>query len=466
MRSAAVIVMGVLLAGCAMGPAYQPPELELPGAWPEHAVLEQAVAAELGEWWRRFEDPVLDRLIERALADNLELRLQAARIEEARARLGLARAEQWPTVGAQAEASRQRQPAAAVGIEGFDIPPRNLYTLSGVLAYEVDLWGRLARGREAAAAQLEGNLQAYEAVRLALVADVAVGYFQLRRAERQREITERTLAARLESVRVERLRYEAGQIDELVFRQAENELAAVRAELPLRTAALRQAENFLAVALGLTPAEILSELALEHGALEAVVLPERIPVELPAALLERRPDIRAAEAELVAATAGIGVAQAARLPQLNLAGLAGLAASSPGDLFDSDAEAWSIGATVAGPLLDFGRGRARVETAEAGREQAELRYRASVAIAFAEVRDALALYDSSGARLEAVEAQVAALERTEALAELRYREGYIGILELLDVQRALLGAEMALAQARAERLAATATLFKALGGGW
>jgi outer membrane protein, multidrug efflux system len=466
MRRPAAVLTAAFLAGCAVGPQYEAPKLELPAAWPEHVALERVDAAELGEWWRRFEDPVLDGLIERALADNIGLRLQAARIEEARARLGLARAEQWPTVGVQAEASRQRQPAAAFGIEGFEIPPRNLYTLSGALAYEVDLWGRLARQREAAAAQLEGNLYALEAVRLALVADVAAGYFRLRSAQRQLQITEQTLAARIESVRVERLRYEAGQIDELVFRQAETELAAVRADLPLRLAAVRQAEIFLGILLGLSPAELLEMLVVEDGTLEAVALPGRVPVELPSTLLERRPDLRAAEAALAAATAGIGVAQAARLPQLNLAGLIGLAATSPGDLFDSEAEAWSIGGTVAGPLFDFGRGRARVETAEAIREQAELRYRASVAIAFAEVRDALVLYDSSGARLEAVSTQVTALQRTEAVAELRYREGYIGILELLDAQRALLGAETALAQARADQLAAMSTLFKALGGGW
>lgn len=466
MRKLALVTGLALIAGCAVGPQYEAPEVALPGTWPEHAVLEPVDADELAGWWQRFKDPALDRLVERALEENLELRLQAARIEEARGRLGLARAEQWPTVGVQAEASRERQPAAVFGIEDFDIPPRNLFFLSGVLNYEIDLWGRLARQRDAAAAQLDGNLHALEAVRLALVTDVAVGYFQLRSAQRQLEITERTLAARMESARIERLRFEAGQIDELLLRQAETELAGVRAELPLRIAAVRRAESVLGILLGMSPAELLATLEFEAGEIEAVAMPDNVPAELPAMLLERRPDLRAAEAELVAATAGVGVAQAARLPQLNLVGLVGLAATSPGDLFDSDAEAWSIGATVAGPLLDFGRGRARVESAEAVREQAELRYRASIAVAFAEVRDALVLHDTSSARLEAVETQLEALQRTESLAEVRYREGYIGILELLDVQRALLGAEMAMAQARAERLAATATLFKALGGGW
>lgn len=461
-----IVAALMLLAGCVVGPDYEPPEFELPQAWPANAALDTASGEALGDWWRRFEDPALDALIERALADNLDVRLQAARIEEARARLGLARAEQWPTVGLQAEAVRQRQPAASFGITGFEIPPHNLFSISGVLGYELDLWGRLAREREAALAQLQGSLYAREAVRLGVIADVAVGYFGLRSAQRQLDITERTLAARLEGVRIERLRFEAGQIDELSLREAESQLAGTRAELPVRIEALRRRESALGLLLGMSPEELLGALQVAAGTLDDATLPSSVPAELPSALLARRPDLRAAEAELVAATAGIGVAQAARLPQINLAGLLGTVAGSADDLFGDEAEAWSVGATVAGPLFDFGRGKARVETAEARREQAEIRYRATVANAFAEVRDALTLYDSSGARLDAIGEQVTALRRTEELAAIRYREGYVSIIELLAAQRGLLNAELGLAQAQADRLAAVATLFKALGGGW
>lgn len=467
MRKPALLLAAAgLLPGCAIGPEYEPPELQMPAAWPDNVVLDTASDEALGEWWRRFEDPVLEGLVAHALEDNLELRIQAARVEEARARLGLARAEQLPTVGMQAEATRQRQPAAAFGIEGFATPPLNLFSISGVLGYELDLWGRLAREREAATAQLESSVYAQQAVRLGLVADVVVGYFALRSAQRQLEITERTLAARREGVRVERLRYEAGMIDELSLRQSEAELAATRTELPARIDELQRRESVLGILLGLRPAALIEALQIAAGTLEDITLPAHVPAELPAALLARRPDLRAAEAELVAATAGIGAARAARLPQLNLAGLVGTAASSAGELFGSDTEAWSVGAGISGPLYDFGRGRARVESAQALREQAELRYRATVALALAEVRDALVFHASSGTRLDAVREQVAALRRSEELAEIRYRNGYISIIELLDAQRALLGAELALAQVTAERFAATATLFKALGGGW
>ena len=454
------------LAACAVGPDYERPELEMPLAWPDQAVLEAESSADLHEWWRVFGDPVLDELVDRALADNLELRIQVARVEEARARLGLARAEQLPTVDLQAEASRERQPAAAFGFEGFDPAPRTLFSVSGLLGYEIDLWGRLAREREAAAADLEASVYAGEAVRLGLIADVVVTYAGLRSAQRQLRVTERTVAARQESVQVQRLRYEAGAIGELDLRQAESALATARAELPARIEALRRRESALGILLGMPPAELFEALDLPDGGLEKAVIPATIPADLPADLLNRRPDLRAAESELQIATAAVGVAEAARLPRLTLSGLLGTAAADSAGLFSSEAEAWRVGATLDGPLFDFGRSRARFASAEARLEAAELRYRATVAVALAEVRDALAFYETSGQRLEAVEAQIRALRRTEELAEIRYDAGYISIIELLDAQRALLAAELAHARALADRYVATATLFKVLGGGW
>lgn len=465
-RAMAACIAAMILAGCVAGPEYERPELALPDAWPEQPVLDIESGESLAEWWRRFEAPALNTLVERALADNIELQIQAARVEEARARLGLARAEQFPTVSAQAEATRQRQPAAVFGIEGIESEPRNLFQVAGVLDYEIDLWGRLAREREAAGAELQRNAYAREAMRLAVITDVVVGYFGLRSAQRQLEITSRTIEVREESVRVERLRYEAGQIDELAFRQAQAELAGTRAELPLRIEELQRLESALSILLGIEPAELFRVLEIPEVQLEQAVLPASVPADLPSELLNRRPDLRAVEAELMAATANVGVAEAGRLPRLNLAALAGTAAAETSLLFQGEAETWSAGASLAGPVFDFGRGRARVETSEALREQAELRYRATVARALVEVRDALVFYRSSGDRFEATKVQVDALRRTEELARIRYDAGYIGILELLIVQRALLNAELGHASARSARFAATATLFKALGGGW
>jgi multidrug efflux system outer membrane protein len=296
---------------------------------------------------------------------------------------------------------------------------------------------------------------------------VVTGYYALRSAQAQLEITRRTLVSRQENVRVQRLRYEAGMIDELVLRQAESDLATVKAQLPARADAVYRRESALAILVGLEPAELVAGLDLGMPAGEVPPAASiGIPQVLPAELLARRPDLRAVEAGLEAATARVGVAMAARLPELDLVALAGTVAGSTGDLFSSEAESWRVGAAVSGPLLDFGRGKAGVEIASALMEQAELRYRAAVTVAVAEVRDALRAYDNSLAAQRAVEDQVAALRRTEALADIRYREGYISIIELLDAQRGLLNAELLLAQSRADHYAATATLFKALGGGW
>lgn len=466
-----LLLLPVLALGaCALGPSYERPELELPdawpGAWPDTPASAASSGGDMKSWWRRFDDPVLDGLIERALEDNLDLRLGFARVQESRARLGLARAEQFPTVALQAEASRQRQPAAAIGIEGIEIPPRSLFSVSGVLSYELDLWGRLARSRDAALAELERSMYAHEAMRITLVSEVVTGYYALRSAEAQLDITRQTLASREEDVRVQRLRYEAGMVDELVLRQAESDLATVKAQLPARRDAVYRRESALAILVGLDPAALVAGFDFDAPALEVVPAQAAVPAVLPAELLARRPDLRAVEAGLQAATARVGVAMAARLPQLNLAALAGSVAGSAGDLFGSDAESWRVGAEVSGPLLDFGRGRAGVETASAVMVQAELQYRAAVTAAVAEARDALRAYDNSLAAQRAVAEQVAALRRTEALADIRYREGYISIIELLDAQRGLLGAELLLAQSRADHYAATATLFKALGGGW
>jgi multidrug efflux system outer membrane protein len=309
-------------------------------------------------------------------------------------------------------------------------------------------------------------MYAHEALRIALVADVVTGYYALRSATAQLDITRRTMVSREENVRVQRLRYEAGMVDELVLRQAESDLATVKAQLPARADAVNRRESALAILLGLDPAALVAGLDLGEPGGELPPGATGIPQVLPAELLARRPDLRAVEAGLQAATARVGVAMAARLPQLNLAALVGSVAGSTGDLFSSDAESWRVGGTLAGPLLDFGRGRARVETASAVMEQAELQYRAAVTAAVAEARDALRAYDNSLAAQRAVEEQVAALSRTEELADIRYREGYISIIELLDAQRGLLAAELLLAQSRADHYAATATLFKALGGGW
>ncbi len=454
----------VLLTACTVGPEYERPETELPDAWSEHDLFADA-DARWDNWWAGFDDPTLAELVERALDENLDVLLQAQRVREAHARLGLAESERMPTVDAQAEAMRERQPATTSPFPDA-AGTQNVFSISGVLGYEVDLWGRLERQREAAEAMLQESAFSRDAVRLNVAADVVTTYVNLRAAEEQLAIVEETVASRERVLEIEEVRYQEGDADALAVRQARSELATTRAQIPPLREQVLTLESALAVLVGARPGELLGALDFGDHSLRDLSLPETAPTEAPAEVLRRRPDIRAAEAGLIASTAEIGVAEANRLPRLSLSALLGTSALDADNLFTGPSETWGLGASVAGPLFDFGRGSARVETAEALRAQAETQYDITVTTAFREVRDALVVYDTSGDRIDALREQVEAVEDTRAIAEIQYEEGLTGLLQLLDAERALLEAQLGEVNAVRDRLNATATLFKALDGGW
>lgn len=467
----AASVLALLLAGCAVGPEYQAPDIELPESWPAHITLEQQARDDWHRWWQRFDDPALNRLVERASEDNLELAIQLGRIREARAQLGFADAERFPTVGYQAEANRERTPGAALPI---DVQPvqelltstNNQYSLAASLEYEIDLWGRLANQRAAAMAALQESLFARDAAELGVIGDVVTTYVSLKSAEAQQALMEETLAAYQETYRLQALRFEHGDISELELRQAEAEWRNLQAELPSLKQQVETLRGALGTLVGMSPDELLTTLDTGTSRLDDLAQPVGIPAVMPSAMLQRRPDIRSAEAALIAATAQIGVAEANRLPSLNLSSFLGTTAASTSDLFSDVARTWGVGASVMGPLFDFGRSQSGVESAEALAEQAEAQYRLTVLTAFNEVRDALYSYDFSKRRLAAIDEQLEAVARTRELAVLMYDQGQVSQLERLDAERNLLSARLAQADARREQLAATATLFKALGGGW
>ncbi|MFC4352449.1 efflux transporter outer membrane subunit [Fodinicurvata halophila] len=458
-------LMAVFLAGCALGPDYQEPEFDLPEELPDHVLLSEAEREEWEDWWTRFDDPTLNSLVNRAMDQNLDIRLRTQQIQEARARLGLAEANRLPSLDAQAEATRESASERAT-LQPVSDDPQNLYSLSGQLGYEIDLWGRLARSEEAAEAILSESVFSHDAIQLATITDVVTTYTNLRAAQREVAILERTIESREETLELEELRFESGETDALTLRQAESELATTRARLPAARERVRTLQSALAVLVGMSPRELMTELKFGPGELTDLDLPSNIPRVLPSDLLNRRPDLRASEAALMASTAEIGVAQAERLPQLNLSSFLGSTSIEFADLLTAPATTWGLGASVVGPIIDFGRGAARVDTAEALRDQAETRYRMTVLTAFREVRDALAIYETSAQRVESVRRQVEAVEDTARLARLRYDEGFVGFIEVLDAERNLLEAELALADAMRTRLNATASLFKALGGGW
>jgi len=456
----------LLVGGCAVTSDYETPDSDLPQELPITKAMDVERKIDYRNWWAKFEDPRLNRLLARAFQDNPDIRLQAARVQEARARLGFARAELFPTVDAQAEASRERQPGGTTGIPGAGATTFNLFSLAGVLNYELDIWGRLARERESAEALLMHNEFAQVAVRLSVIADVVTTYFSLSAARNELEITRETLDSREQTYELEKIRYDAGEINELILRQAESQLEEIRSQIPYQIRQVKQLEGALGILVGLSPAELFDNSETGSTSIESIRNPDVLPEVLPSELLARRPDIRAADAFLEAAGARIGAAKAARLPRLNLSAFLGSSALEVEDLFTSPAQTWGIGADVYGSLLDFGRNRANVESAEAIYLQSEIEYEATVKEVFNEVRNALVFYESAVNRERAVRRQLAVADRTLNLSEKRYREGLVGFIDFLDAQRAHFAARQAMNNAVRDRLSATATLFKALGGGW
>ncbi len=457
------LATAVLAAGCAVGPSYQRPAVELPDQWPEGVRLSMDERADWREWWQRYGDPVLDRLVRQAVSDNLDLRAAAARVHEARASLGLSRANEYPSVQAQADATRGE--ASSPAQPTADGPSTTL-GVAGTLAYELDLFGRLDRATEAAQARLLDNVFSRDAVRLTVITDVVTTYFQLRGTQAQIALTESTITSRREAYELEQVRYDNGASTELALRQAEAELESARARLPALREQASKLRRALAVLVGTPPRGLLAPERLETRALAALEPAVAVPKLLPSGLLQRRPDIRAAEAGLIAANADVGAAEAAWYPQLNLEATVGSEGLDVGDLFSGPAALWQLGGTVVQPLLDFGRRSARIEGAKARKEQAELQYRATLRDAFVEVGDALSSLRRAREELDVRARQVAALEEGVALAERRYSEGYSGYLEVLDARRALFEAQLSRTQAARTQLVATATLFKAMGGGW
>ncbi len=482
----ALLIGALIVTACTVGPNYRRPELELPARWNSEVLLSPKERANLALWWTYFKDPALTALVNRAVAHNLNIRLQIARVREARARLGFAQAAQYPTIDLQAEAVHAN--AGTGGTSGFGNQTQgigaglgtqgtgggfstgggafNIFSISGVLSYEVDLWGRLDRLAEAARARLFSSIFTHDSVRIAVITDVVTTYFQLLGAERQLMIALHTLRSREQGFELERARYENGATDQLSFRQAQAELESVRAQVPPLRGQVRNLESALSVLVGESAREIIQEHRLPRGSLSALNLPTEMPNLLPSALIERRPDIRASEAALIAANANIGFVKAQYFPTLNLSGLLGLSAIGIDNLFSDSTETYSASGSLLTPLFYFGRIQANVERARALRQQAEIQYRRNVQTAFREVRDALTFLQIANQRLKTQRKQIKALQRTLALARTRYKAGYSSFIEVLDAERRLLGAELAATRANRDRYIATANLFRALGGGW
>jgi len=447
----------MFLAGCAIGPDYKRPDLELPR---DYGVAQSPVPMP-EKWWTLFGDPVLDRFVEEALAANYDLKAAAARIEQARGRFVIERAALSPDAGIDARVSRDR--ASALG--AAPIPPEFLETSTHRLvlraSWEIDFWGKYRRATEAARAELVATEAGREAIRASLVGDVVRGYFALHALDRRLDVVERTLAGREKALELQQVRFDGGMVSELEFRQVEADLRQVQALVPtIRQLRLRQ-EGALALLLGRTPREVY-DARLDRGTPTTPVV--EVPAGMPSELLLRRPDVRQAEELLHAANARIGVARAAYLPSIKLTGEFGGESQALGDLFTASARTWSIAGGLLQPLFAGGQIRGGVQVAEARQRELEEVYRKTVANAFREVRDAIAAQTNLREASSAQARRVGALDRTFELSRLRYDNGTTSLFETLETERQLLLARLEAIDAERDRRDAIVDLYLALGG--
>jgi multidrug efflux system outer membrane protein len=453
---ALALATGLLLAGCGtLIPPAPTPALPVAATYPDQPAggASGRAAAEIA-WDRYFTDPRLQRLIALALDSNRDLRAAVLSIEQARAQLQARRADELPTVGA--------------GVSGSRAPGANGAMTSSysagvqISAWEIDFFGRIRSLSEAARAQLLATEEARKAVQIALVSAVAQTQLALMADEALLRVIQQTLATREESYQLTRLKFDNGVTSELDLRQAESLLEAARVSLAQQTRQRALDENALTLLVGQPlPADLPPITPLERLAPMA-----ELPAGLPSDLLVRRPDVRQAEQQMLAANANIGAARAAFFPRISLTTSAGVASSSLSGLFDGGRFVWTIAPQLLQPIFDAGRNNANLVSARAAREIAVTQYERAIQAAFREVADALAGRATLGEQLRAQTAQAAATEAAYRLADLRYRNGVASYLDVLDAQRALFQAQQAVVQTQALQLQNQVALYKALGGGW
>jgi len=451
----------LLLAGCIkVGPDYTRPDVvALPAAYPAESAPGEAVVP--ADWWQLYSDATLNDLVASARKANADIRLAAARVQEAEAVLREARAALWPDVGAGYNFSRSRVSTSSIPAPpaGTQIRPSHSLVLAST-SYELDFWGRYARLSEAAQANLLASRLSQDTVGLTLAGATAQTYFALRSLDSQVQVLDLSIQLRQESLTIARARLEAGLASELDVYQAEGALAD--SLFQRRDAARNRAlvERQLAQLTGRL------DLKLAAGEVFSLPLPPVPPAGLPSKLLERRPDIRAAEQSLVSANAQIGVARAAMFPTLSLTGSLGFQSAEFSNLLSSGSQVWSVGAGLLAPIFDAGRRAARVEQTEARREQAVAGYQRAIETGFREVADALVNVQESTQAEEELRGRLEAARKALELSRLRYESGYSPYLEVLDAQRTANDAAITFVRNRQARLAFSVDLMKALGGGW
>src|SRR6202166_718634 len=452
----------LLSAGCAVGPNYKRPSADVPGVYrgsmPQEAAR-PAASQSCGDqkWWEVFEDKQLQELIHTALQQNYDVRIAATRILEAQAQLGITRADQLPTINGEALAVNERNPKTKV----FRQYETSANQLDLSLAWELDFWGKYRRATESARATLLATEWAREAVVSTLVSDVATAYFQLRSLDLQLEISQRTLISRQNSLQLTQKLANGGATSMLDVRQAEQLVSTAAETIPDLERQIEQQENFLSTLLGNNPGPIARGMKLTEQP-----HPPDVPAGLPSSLLERRPDIRESEAQLIAANAQIGVAKAAYFPQISLTATAGYQSSALTGLFAGPAGLWSFGGSLVQPIFTGGRIRSNVRLTEARKQELVLAYQQTIQQAFRGVSDSLVEYHKDREFREYQQQLAFSAQDAAQLSEMRYRGGAASYLEVLTNETNYFSAELGLAQAQSNELIALVRIYRNLGGGW
>ena len=431
------------------------PEIATPAAYLSNPDQGESIANM--DWWELFGDPQLESLIRLSLAENRDLRVAIARVDEARARLGIARSALFPTIDGRASFSRGNAAEQIFPDAGID----ESYFIGGEAAYEVDFWGKIRRANEAARADLLASAENQRTVIISLIAEVATTYLLLRDLDNRVEISADTLEARKDSTALIAERFDKGIAPLLDVNQAQIQEAEAAATLASLRRQVRETENLLNVLVGRNPRPIIRGTVVR----DQITIPS-VPAGLPADLIERRPDVRSAELQLEAQTARVGVAQALRFPSINLTGSLGWVSDELDDFTDNDTKIWNVDIDILGPIFDAGKRRSQVEEERARTQQALNIYEQAILQSFREVEDALVGIRGYQDELTARKMQVEAAQSASSLSMARYDGGVTNYLEVLDSDRSLFDAQLAASAIRRLELSSVVALYKALGGGW
>ena len=446
------------LSGCLLGPNYERPAVDAPPAFR----FAESDAKDLVNtaWWEQFQDPALNALIATALADNKDVKIAAARVEQFLGQFVTTRSQLFPQVAAGFDAQRQRVPLGSTQLPSGVGPVFNQFQATLSASWEIDFFGKLRRQTEAARASLLSSEEGRRATILTLVASVASSYVNLLSLDRQLDIAKSTAASRAASVNVFQLRFSGGEVSQMELAQSQSEYEASLATIPQIELQIAQQEDALSILLGHNPGDIARDRELDDLALPAV------PAGLPSELLERRTALRQAEQDLVAANALIGAARALYFPSISLTGLFGSASTRFSSLFTGPARVWSYAGAVTLPIFTAGSISGQVTQAEAQQQQALFQYQKSIQVAFQEVADALVSLQKTREQLVVQGSQVDALRTYARLARLRFEGGYTSYIEVLDAERSLFNAQLSYAQTQGVVFTSAVSLYKAMGGGW